>query len=83
MDCLVSLVSPLYPRHPLSPETSPETNFARHLHADTTTTTGLPIIAISIVVVLSCRVSKPCHETFGTRSFNNAVDPTAAPDTLP
>lgn len=83
MDCLVSLVSPLYPRHPLSPETSPETNFARHLHADTTTTTGLSIIAISIVVVLSCRVSKPCHETFGTRSFNNAVDHTTAPDTLP
>lgn len=36
-----------------------------------------------MIFVLSCRVSKPHHETFGTRSFNNAVDHTAASETLP
>jgi hypothetical protein len=51
-----------------SPGIGPETNFARNLNADTTTTAGLLIfVKIVIAAILSCRVSESRHETFGTR----------------
>jgi hypothetical protein len=47
-----------------SPGASPETNFARYLHADTTTTTELLVLTIANIVVLSCRVSKKSSRDF-------------------
>jgi len=52
-----------------SPGTSPETNFARYLHADTTTTTKILVATIAIVVVLSCRVSKTSSRDFRHRKL--------------